>query len=218
MRILHIFLFSLLSFSIQAQAGGGSFDKSSAEITFGYSQPLNYFKGDNFGTNFGLNNVKLAYRYMITRDLGVRTSYVFNRYRTAAEDKTTSQMNTFRAEFVYNMGRANGLLLSTNKKITMLGYTGIGYTLHSNPGFGYVKAEQILPVNLGTSFVFAVNQNLSLNFDVEAVTNFQQDIRFDGEFVDKKLTYGDAPIGGALNFSFGMFIYLGGWDTHADFN
>ena len=210
MKFYWIFTLFLLSGSLWSQDGSVLNTKNHAlEFNFGYSQPLNYFGENSFGSNFGVNHYKLGYRYHFNKDLGIRASFTFNRYTADMASMNTSRMTMYKLEAVYNLGRSFGLLNSSAKNFTLLGYAGLGYGRHTNPGFNYVRPEAIMPVSLGLTPTFKVSEFISMFIDAEFINNFQQDIRFDGNFVDPEVTYEGNPSGLMMNFSIGIAIFMG---------
>lgn len=205
-------LFVLISGLVKAQ---GTFDQNSLEIQFGYSHPLNNFEDNSFGANFGLNNIRLGYRFMFNPNLGVRANYSFNRYITESAGKATSRMNSFNLELVYNLGRGLRLVNSPTKKVALLGYAGMGYTGHQNPDLDVT--ERILPVNFGLTPLISVNHNLALFFDVNTVVNIQQDLGYNGLYTDVEKLFEGNETGMHMNFSIGIMVYFGTFVAHADF-
>lgn len=216
MKYFYVTLFLLASLSAGAQAVKGiTYDRNSLDLSFGYSQPLNYFEGGDFGTNFGLNQVKIGFRHMFNNTWGLRANFNYHRYITETSVKNSSQMSAFNIEAVYNLGRATGLLLSSNRKATLMGYAGIGYGLHKTPDVE--KREQFLPINLGLTSSINVNNIMAFTLDFGPIFNYQQDRGFDGQYTDLPKKYDGTKTGISMQFSLGIQIFIGSWPSHADF-
>lgn len=201
--------FILGLFFSKAAFGQLLYNQHSLDLKFGYSQPLNYFE-DNFGVNLGFNHAKIGYRYMFSRSLGMRANIGFDRFKTAATEKTTSQMNHATIDLVYNLGRALRIPQNTNHTFTILLHAGTGFTRHKLPQLR--RTERCAPISLGISPVMVINKRLAFTADLSHVFNLKQHYRFNGILIS-----GSNPVTGRyLSLSMGMMFYLGVWDDHPD--
>jgi hypothetical protein len=220
MKIPLTLLTLLLVFNLIAQNGNYmNVKRSTLELNFGYSQPLNYFGKGNSAANAGVNNFKFGYRYNLSRDLGIRGSFAFSQYSTESSERTVSRMTLYKIDAVYNLGKATGLLNWNDNMFTLLAYAGAGYGRHSNPTMMDTPAERMIPISIGLTPSFKVSPYTAIFFDMEFVNNYQQDLGFNGEFVDPSLGYEAKKIGRMMNFSLGIAVFLGGESTFppADF-
>jgi OOP family OmpA-OmpF porin len=204
----HIFLIILLIFTKTAW-GQLLYNQHSLDMHFGYSQPLNYFE-DNFGVNLGFNHAKIGYRYMFSRSLGIRANIGFDRFKTAAIEKTTSQMNHYTLDLVYNVGRSLRIPQNTNRSFTILMHAGTGFTRHKLPQLQ--KTERCLPIRIGITPLMVIHKRLSITADITHVFNIKQHYRFNGVLISDSF-----PITGRyITVSMGMMFYVGVWDDHPD--
>ena len=188
------------------------FRKFSFDLSVGHSAALVYMESQKFG----INHYKAAVRYMFTESFGLSGGYIYSDY-TTANGLLTSKMNSVKFDLVYNIGRSLGLLKTEGSKFTVLSHLGLGYGWHKSPQLESRKAENFLPISIGLTPTFMSSNGLSLFMDFELVNNFQQDVRFDGNFVAPEAKWEGEANGILLNISVGASLSFGGPVRHADF-
>lgn len=189
------------------------FRKLSVELSIGHSAALIFIESQDFG----INHFKGAVRYMFTESFGLRAACVFSNYTPTEVGKVTSKMGSGQIELVYNVGRGLKIVKGEDSKFALLAHAGAGYGTHASPGFNYTNAERFVPLTIGLTPTFLSGNGLSLFFDIELLNNRQQDVRFDGQFVEPSLDYDAQATGIALNMSLGLSLSFGGPYKHADF-
>lgn len=186
------------------------FNQFSIEASTGYTSPISPFL-KNYKSNFaGFTNVNLGIRYMINENFGLRAEYVNDRFENDPGGKIGTYFNRFGVQGVYNVGKLIGLPYVASENIGLLVHGGVGYT--SSKPIGLLTYESAYSMAIGITPQIKITDKISFFTDFSLINNFDQNYRYDGSLISSL----DSEVGSHYNISFGVMVYFGNKNYHAD--
>ncbi|WP_438963156.1 OmpA family protein [Nonlabens sp.] len=190
------------------------YNKWSIDLGAGISKPTRPFSNGAFANTPSLFQGDIGVRYMVNEKFGFNADFGFNSF---TNDKNSIEFDTryFRTtlEGVVNAGHIMGL----NKL-----HDRLGLLLHAGLGASYFKGtdavlkseEWMVNLQAGITPQYRLTNNMALFADFSVLGHAMQDITLDG--LSRTGTRGFNGL--VINASFGLNIYLGKGDTHADWH
>ena len=187
------------------------YNRWSIELNGGLNKPQKPFTSGYFTATPSPFNVDFGVRYMFNNKFGLKADvgyYNFENKDTSLEFK--SQYYRASLQGVLNMGRMLNFETFTNR---------FGLLLHGGGGYSQFKSDnhnftdQLGHLIVGITGQFKLTDRIVLNGDFTSVTGVGQNKTFDG---NTSTTDERGFGGGIFSATFGVTVYLGGKQQHAD--
>lgn len=190
-----------------------TYNKWSVELSAGVNKPQHYFTPGYFSQTPSGFTVDLGVRHMLNNKFGVKADLGYNDFVSKNNSLDyNSQYYRVDLQGVLNLSRVLEFENWTQK---------IGLLAHSGFGYGFLKydapANKKFTDNVGNFIVgltaqYKLTDKIVLNADFTSLTNFAQDVTFDGNTKPKH----DGFRGGVFNGTLGITLYLGKNAKHID--
>ncbi len=213
------FVSALSSVSAQTETTGteettdNGFNRWSVELNAGLIKPQRPFTYGYYTATPSLYNTEFGVRYMFNNKFGIKADVGYYSLENRDGNLLEFSSKYYRADLqaVLNLGRIMEFETWT-KRIGLLGHVGAGYAQMKSDNHDFT--DRMGNFIVGFTAQIKVSDRVALTGDFTSITNIKQDWAFDG---NSKVDNNMRGLGGGIfQGTFGVNIYLGSHQTHAD--
>ena len=154
----------------------------------------------------GQGHFEFGARYMFNEYIGIKADYGQDKFSTKTGVETGSTYQRVSLQAVYNVGRALYFPDYTDGLVNALVHAGAGLSRIESTVLN--DDDRIGNVIVGVTPQLFITRNLTLHADLSYVVNIRQHYDFDG-YQHFKDDVAKPFVGGLLNASVGLTLYLG---------
>lgn len=180
----------------------------SVDLRVGAGLPITPTKPNNEAYAWAQPAAQIGLRYMITRTIGIRPSYGYQRYRHDSTDDGLD-MHLIGADLIYSLSDVFPEQRVGDRRWNVLVHAG-GYYNHTKVRLK--DRDRMVSLSLGATAQYRLNQRVTLTGDLSLYGNFLQQHGYHGEGIK----HGRFTPGLVLYPSIGVQYALGKGLLHAD--
>lgn len=180
----------------------------SVDLRVGAGLPITPTKPNNEAYAWAQPAAQIGLRYMITRTIGIRPSYGYQRYRHDSTDDGLD-MHLIGADLIYSLSDVFPEQRVGDRRWNVLVHAG-GYYNHTK--VRQKDRDRMVSLSLGATAQYRLNQRVTLTGNLSLYGNFLQDHGYHGEGIKN----GRFTPGLVLYPSIGVQYALGKGLLHAD--
>lgn len=180
----------------------------SVDLRVGAGLPITPTKPNNEAYAWAQPAAQIGLRYMITRTIGIRPSYGYQRYRHDSTDEGLD-MHLIGADLIYSLSDVFPEQRVGDRRWNVLVHAG-GYYNHTK--VRQKDRDRMVSLSLGATAQYRLNQRVTLTGNLSLYGNFLQDHGYHGEGIKN----GRFTPGLVLYPSIGVQYALGKGLLHAD--
>lgn len=203
-------LFLTGAYAQESATSGTDYNKWSLEGGIGLTKPTNHFTAGYRAPTPGFFAAELGVRYMLNQYFGMKLNFGYDQFNEADDSFGNFTTNMYNLSFqgVANLGRMMKFETWT-RTFNLLAHGGVGVGF-LDYDVNNTDADYVGNILGGFTLQVKLSQRVSLYGDVTGLTNYRQNLSFDGGTAS-----GDNRPA-VINGTVGLSIALGKGSEHAD--